>query len=279
MDRRVLGRTQQMVSILGLGGGRIGLTAPSREDAIAIIHRGLELGINYIDTASSYGQGESESRIGEAIRGRRDEVFIAAKVDTRTKSQAQQEIRDSVARLQVETVDLLQLHGVNDDATLDQVLAPDGALAAILDAQKGGIVRFVGITGHYSPRVLRRALGSFDFDTVLMPVGCLDHVLHPFTTEVLPLARERNMGIIGMKAIGHGVLDSHVSLPVAVRFALGQPVAVTLIGMNSLTQLEQNAAAASPLVRLSAEEEERLLDLVHPLAKAENLWWRRGAQG
>lgn len=277
MDRRMLGRTQKTVSILGLGGGRIGLSKPSREEAIAIIHRALDLGVNYIDTASSYGQGESEKRVGEALKGRRDAVFLATKIDARTKKEAQQEIRDSIARLQVEFVDLVQLHGVNDDATLEQVLAADGALAAIRDAQKAGLVRFVGISNHFNPRVLRRALELFAFDTVLMPAGCLDNALKPFTTEVLPLAREMNTGVIGMKALGHGVLEAHspTAIRYALRHALSQPVAVTLVGMNSLAQLEENVAVASPLIPLSPEEEEQLLEKVRPLAKAEHMWWRQ----
>jgi uncharacterized protein len=276
MDRRLLGRTGQMVSVLGVGGGASGLTKPSKEEAIAIVHRALDLGVNYVDTASSYGRGESEKRVGEALKGRRDKVFLSTKIDARTRKEAQDEIRGCIARLQVDCIDLIQLHGVNDDATLEQVLAPDGALAAILDARKAGLVRFAGISNHFNPRVLRRALELYDFDTVLMPVGCLDNLLDPFTTEVLPLARERNTGTIGMKVFGHGVIDGPA--PDAVRFALAQPVAVTLVGMNAIAQLEENVALASPLVPLSPEEEKRLFDRVRPLAKAEHMWWRQGTR-
>ncbi len=265
-----------MASILGLGGGRSGLTQPSREEAIGIIHRALDLGINYIDTASSYGQGESERRVGEALNGKRDKVFLATKIDARTLKEAREEIRGCIDRLQVEHVDLIQLHGVNDDATLEQVVAANGAVNALIEARKEGRVRFLGISNHFNPRVLRRAIEIFDFDTVLMPVGCLDHLLDPFTTEVISLAREKNVGTIGMKVFGHGVLSGPA--PDAVRFALAQPVAVTLIGMNSVAQLEENAALASPLVPLTSEEEKGLFDRVRPLAKAEHMWWRQGVR-
>jgi aryl-alcohol dehydrogenase-like predicted oxidoreductase len=266
-----------MVSILGLGGGRIGLSQPTRGDAIAIIHRALDLGINYIDTASSYGQGESERRVGEALKSRRDDAFLATKIDSRNRKEAAQEIRDSLSRLQVAYVDLIQLHGVNDDATLDQVVAPDGALAAILDARKAGLVRFAGITNHHNPFVLRRALELFDFDTVLMPVGCLDNALQSFSPEVMSIARERQAGVIGMKVFGHGVLEAQApaAIRLALRHALGQPVSVTLVGMNSIVQLEENAVAASPLIPLSAEEESWLMNTVRPVAKPEHMWWRQ----
>jgi len=274
MERRQLGRTGEMVSVLGLGGGRIGLSKPtSSQEAIALIHRALDLGVNYIDTASSYGQGASEERIGEVMKARRHEVFLAAKVDTRTRAEAEREIRGSMARLHVDTIDLLQLHGVNDEATLQRVLASDGALAVVLDAQKAGMVRFVGLTNHLDPAVLRHALELYDFDTALMPVGCLDNLYHGFYEEVMPLAKKRNIGLIGMKAVGHGVLEAHGAA--AVRYALAQPVAVTLVGMNSIEQLEENVAMASPLSPLTSREEHDLLEAVKSLAHPEHMWWRR----
>lgn len=272
MERRRLGRTGVEVSILGLGGGRLGLSQLSIADAVNLIHRALEHDINYVDTSPGYGDGGSEERIGLAVRGRRDRVFLATKVDQRSRAEATTEIEGSLRRLGVEYLDLLQIHAVNDDATLDQVLGRDGALAAARAHQAEGRVRFVGITGHRSPEVLLRALQEHDFDTVLMPINPADRQLHDFGAVVLPLALKRDVGVVAMKVYGHGLLR-HLG-PICLRYALSQPVSAAIVGMSSLDELNENVQVAGGSVHLTAAEDAELMRATRPLAFASELWWR-----
>lgn len=272
MERRSLGRSGARLSILGLGGGRVGLTRPERKEAIALIHRALDLGVNYIDTATSYGDGESESRIGEVMRSRRQEVFLAAKVDARTRSEAVREIRESLVRLQTDSVDLLQLHSINDAETLDQVMARDGSFAALEGAQKAGFARLLGITGHKEPQVLATALERYDFDSVLMPVGCQETLYGDFLSVVGPLASAKGVGVLGIKVMGQGILGSKAAL--ALRYVLSLPLTAVVVGMGSLGELEENVRVAEAHSPLSAEEREELLAIASEGKEA--MWWRLG---
>ncbi len=274
MQKRRLGRTGAEVTILGMGGGRIGVTKPpTREEAVALINRGLDLGINFIDTAPSYGNGESETRIGIVMEKRRHEVFLATKVDSRTKDEASAEIKPSLGRLHVKSVDLLQIHGLNDFETLRQVSAPTGSLAALQEARETGLTRFIGITGHRQAEVLGEAIRRFDFDTVMMPVGLVDEALGSFVERVLPLAEERAVGVIGMKAIGHGLLSQRGDE--SLRFALGQPVSSVVVGLSSIRELDRDVAIADSLTPLSRTGMSSLLASARASVKPEEAWWRQ----
>ena len=273
MQHRPLGNTGIHVPILALGCGRLSITAMEHDDAIRLLHRTLDLGVTYIDTATSYGGGESERRIGEALAARRGEVFLATKIDARSKDSAAREIQESLARLGTDYVDLLQLHGVNDEATLTQVLAPDGALRALEAARTAGQVRFIGITGHLNPGVLAQALESYPFDTVLMPAGCMDHLYGDFVPVVEPVAARKGVAVLGMKVFGHGAFQGRADL--ALRYALGQPVSSVLVGMSSPAQLEENVAVAESFALLTDAERAELEALARPAATLEGMWWRR----
>lgn len=273
MEQRPLGKTGVSVPILALGCGRLSITAMEHDEAIRLLHRALDLGVTYFDTATSYGAGESERRVGEVLATRRKEVFLATKIDARSQGEAAAEFRESLGRLGTDHVDLLQLHGVNDEATLARVLAPDGAVRAAEAAGQAGQVRFVGITGHQSPLVLAKALEAYPFDTVLMPVGCMDHLYGDFVPAVGPVATCGGVAILGMKVFGHGQYQGPSHL--ALRYALEQSVASVVVGMSSLAQLEENAAVAEGYSPLTEGERAQLESAALPAATLEGMWWRR----
>ena len=270
MEKRRLGRTEWQTTLLGFGGAYIGLHELSMKDAVAVVNRVLDLGINYVDTASQYA--DSQEKIGQVMRTRRREVFLATKVLQRTRDSAEEEIRESLRKLQTDHVDLLQVHGASDMEILEQVFGPGGALEAVVEAQRAGLTRFIGITSHKRPGVLAEALRRFDFDTILVPVSMLDHFVDDFVPVVLPIARERDMGVIGMKPLASMVLPDVDS---ALRWAFGQPVDVIIAGMSSVAHVETDVAIAESFVALSPEEQEAMLGEVRHLAKAENLYWRK----
>jgi len=270
-----LGKTGVEIPALILGGGKHGVTKMDTRTAIEFLHRALDLGLNYIDTATAYGNGGSELKIGEVLKTRRSEVFLATKLDQRTKAGAKQELKDSMARLQTDRVDLIQLHAVIDEATLEQILAPDGAYAAVQEAKKAGLIRFIGITGHKDPKVLRRAIEMAEFDTVLVPVGCLETAYgEDFISVLLPETERQGIGVLGMKALGHGLLEKSPLAPQMIRYALNQPIAGEVIAMNSIQQLESNLALINPFIPLPEGEQRNLVEHVRPLATPQNLFWR-----
>ena len=270
MQKRLLGRTGVELSVLGVGGGSLGLTQAGDAGAYEIVDRALDLGINYIDTATSYGRGVSEERIGRALQGRRDRAFLATKLDQREKGLGAEELRQSLARLQTGWIDLIQIHAVNDLETLDRVLAPDGVVRALEEARRAGVVRFIGVTGHREPAVLRAALERYDFDTVLLPAGCMDG--SDFLDVIVPLARQRQTGLLGMKVYGHGAIAS--AGPDAFVYALAQEVTALVIGMNSLDELEQNAATIDRFGPLNASARTSLMAAAAAARTPELQWWR-----
>jgi aryl-alcohol dehydrogenase-like predicted oxidoreductase len=270
MRYRELGRTGVSLSVLGVGGGRLGLTQAGDDGAAAILDRALELGVNYIDTATSYGRGVSEERIGRALSGRRDRVFLATKLDQREKDAATAELRGSLARLQTEWLDLIQVHAVNDRETLDRILAPGGVVEALEEARRAGGVRFIGITGHREPAVLRAALERYDFDTVRLPCGCMD--ASDFLDAVMPLARQHRTGLLGMKAFGHGAVSAAGSD--ALVYALGQPVTAVVVGMNTLEELDQNTALSDSSGPLDPSAQATLMAAAEAARTPALHWWR-----
>ena len=270
MEKRRLGRTGWEATILGLGGAYVGLHNLSMKEAEAVVNRALDLGVNYIDTATAYN--DSQEKIGQVMRTRRREVFLATKVLERTRDKAAEEIRQSLRKLQTDAVDLLQIHAASDREILEQIFAKGGSLEAVVEAKKAGLTRFVGITSHREPPVLVEALRRFDFDTVLVPISMLDHFVDDFLPVILPIARERDMGVVGMKPLGSTVLPD---VDVALRWAFSQPAHVVIPGMSSVEHVEKDVAIAESFVRLSQAEQDAALEQVRHLAKAENMYWRR----
>ncbi|MFC2007716.1 aldo/keto reductase [Chloroflexota bacterium] len=246
MLKRRLGRTNFQASVVGLGG--IPIQFEDRDTAIAVVRRAMEMGINYIDTARVYG--DSEIKIGAAVKGHRDELFITTKSMRRSREEARRQFEESFQHLDMDYIDLLFAHGVDTEEDLARVLSPEGAVAAFREAQDAGKVRYLGISGHNNP-VLVSALKTGIFDVVLASYNLTNT---DADNELFPLARELDIGISVMKPLAGGALgvppeavqfqvaDRAISTAeAALRFVLSNPLVHTVIpGMGSLSELEAN---------------------------------------
>lgn len=262
LPTRPLGATGVSVPVLGYGTAPLGKPDVSRQHAEACLNHAIDVGVTYLDTSPGYG---SEPHIGAVMRTRRDEVFLATKVDRRSREGVLSELKESLERLQTDHIDLIQVHAVNAWADLEQVLAPDGTVAALEEAREQGLVRFIGITGHARPEILGQALERYAFDTVLVALGMADRLVTSPETFVLPRAAERNIGVIAMKVFGHGVFPRR---DLALRYSLGLPgVSLAILGMDDIAQIDENVRLTRHLSPLTADEEEVLVGDVRPLVE------------
>jgi predicted aldo/keto reductase-like oxidoreductase len=247
VPQRKLGRTGVPVSILGLGGFHIGHQATA-EESIRIIRGAIDGGITFLDNSWDYNEGQSELRMGRALRdGYRDRVFLMTKCDGRDAASAARQIEESLKRLQTDHLDLLQFHEIIRPTDPDRIFAAAGAMEAALAARKAGKTRFLGFTGHKSPEIhlaMLRKCEEHGFvpDTVQMPLNVLDASYDSFQRKVLPELVRRKIGVLGMKPLGDGfVLKSKAVTPVeGLRYAMSIPgVSVTITGIDSLDILDQ----------------------------------------
>jgi aryl-alcohol dehydrogenase-like predicted oxidoreductase len=256
LPTRILGKTGAAVSIVGLGTGAFGFGKVPHDYGVAMVRRAVELGITYMDTAHHY---ESELLVGEGVQGQRDKVFLATKTVKRNKAGAWSDIRLSLEQLRTDRIDLLHIHCVNTLGDLDAVTSAGGCLEAILEAQKEGLVRFVGITGHARPNILALALERYPFDAVMPALGVMDSLVTAPQIFLLPAARKAGCGVIAMKVLGNGALAAHEDL--AIRHALGLGASVVSVGVQSIEQVEAAAAAVVNPAPLTPDEEATLLTL------------------
>ncbi len=268
IPKRKLGNTGVEVTLLGLGGEGILRTYGYDREAYDLINRALDLGINYCESARAY-EG-SESYYGKALRERRSDVFLTSKSHDRTKTGALGHLRQTLRHMQTDYLDLWQVHDVRTRADIEQIFAPDGAIEAFIEAKKKGLVRFIGVTGHHHPAIIRACIERFPFDTVLMPVNPAEPAHQNFISETLPAALERNMGIIGMKVYLRGLaarIPGYSGMEPFFRFALSQSVSTVVIGCDDVRQLEENVRFASSFQPLTAEESVSLVRQVAPFAR------------
>jgi len=191
-------------------------------------------------------------------------VFLATKVNRRSKDGALKELHESLEKLQTDHVDLIQVHAVNTWADWEQAVAPDGVLAGLEQARTQGLVRFIGITGHARPEILGHALTQYSFDTVLVALGMADRLVTSPETFVLPKAQERGVGVIAMKVFGHGAYDER---GLALRYSLGLTgVTLAIVGMDNVKQIEANIEVAANFTPLEEREEARLIEEIKKLA-------------
>jgi aryl-alcohol dehydrogenase-like predicted oxidoreductase len=273
IPRRPLGRTGWSASVLGLGGVRYNFL--DDEGAAAVVHRALDLGINVIDTA--HGYSDSEHKIGLALAGRRQEVFLHTKSGQRTYDSLKAEFEESLRRLQTDVVDLFFIHGIHDEADRRQILQPGGVLKAVEEYRAAGHIRFVGLSGHNDREAMRQALRDYDFDAVLFPLGAFNRVRYSFEEAILPVAREKGLAVLGMKIAGSGKLKEAADVAPYFRYSLNLPVDVAVVGVDNLEQLEQNVAAVrAGLPPLTAAEWEALRqeawDLTREFREGEWCW-------
>jgi aryl-alcohol dehydrogenase-like predicted oxidoreductase len=271
IPQRQLGKTGVQVSALGVGGYHLGSTKDQQE-ANELVARALDAGINFFDNCWDYHDGLSEERLGVALKGKREQAFVMTKVCThgRGKDVATQQLEESLRRLQTDHLDLWQIHEVIYYNDPDLIFAPGGAAEALLAAKQQGKVRFVGFTGHKDPAIhLRMLTQDFPFDTVQMPLNCLDATFRSFETQVMPEANRRGIAVLGMKSMGgSGEIVSHgAATPSdALRYAMSLPVATTISGMDSLGVLEQNLAIAKGFQPMKPEEMQALRERVRVFA-------------
>jgi len=267
VPRRKLGRTGQMVSLLGVGGHTLAL-APSEADSIRIVHEAIDGGINFMDNAWDYHDGRSEEIMGKALKDRRDQVFLMTKCCAhkrgQTKQAALEMLEQSLKRLQTDHLDLWMLHELT---TMDQVNAafPEGGpLEGLLEAKKQGKVRYLGFTGHQSAGIhLAMLKHDFPFDAVLMPVNAFEPDRKGFRTEVLPELQQRELGILGIKSLGGTpariLRDGKFTASQLLRFSLSQPITTQIVGMNSLQNLRDNLKLAQNFQPMPKDEMEKLV--------------------
>ena len=280
MSGRPLGRTGHQVKLFSLGGQATLEKAGRQDEAVALINRAIDLGVNYVDTAAAYGRGQSQTYIGEVMATRRHEVFLASKTHDRTYDGSMRLLEQSLRLLQTDRLDLWQIHRLGRDEEWDQIRQSDGALKALEQAKSEGLVRFLGVTGHYDPAVLTRAITEYEFDTILMALNSADPHYLPFTEALLPRANEKQMGIIAMKIPARGRLfreDGLRSMKDAMHWVLSQPVSTVIVGCDSIEQVEENVAIAAEFQPLSGQAMRRISALTAGYAK-EAQFYKKGAR-
>lgn len=266
---RVLGSTGVEVSIIGIGGAHI--ARPNcRAEAVSLVRDAIERGITFMDNCWDYHQGHSEMWMGDALRrGLRERVFLMTKIDGHTRKVARKQLEQSLKRLKTDHVDLLQIHEVIRPGDPDQIFARRGAIEALLEARDRGKARFLGFTGHKDPAIFLKMLEhDFAWDAVQMPVNLLDAHFRSFQRNVLPLLRDRRIGIIGMKPLAAGALleTGMVTAVEGLQYAMSQPVDVVVTGIETSGELEQAIEAAADFTPLSEAAIEKLHQRIEPFA-------------
>ena len=277
IPKRILGKTGVEVSVLILGGFPTMKDPPTAKFHPAqLANAALDAGINYFDTAPSYGKGQSERNFGEVLATRRKEVFLATKTGNRSYDGAMRDVEASLDRLRTDHFDLLQIHGVSANEDFDKWDKPDGVLKTLHKLRDEKVTRFIGVTGHESPESMRRAIELFDFDTVLTTFNPTVK-RRPYQEMVLPLAKEKNMGVLAMKVMGGGLGSLAIGNPakndgasnhdeatrqaeagMLIRYSLGLPISAAVVGMGSLEHLRTNVAAVRNEQPLNKDERKAL---------------------
>lgn len=295
MPTRSLGKTGYKVGIFSLG-GQATLEIKGREDeSEKIINRAIDLGINYIDTAASYGQGVSQLNIGRVMKTRRNEVWLSTKTHDRTYDGSMKLLEESLKNLQTDHIDTWQLHNVQRQDQVDQIFGPNGAIRAFEKAKAEGIVRYLGITGHFEPLVLLEAIKRYPFDSILMALNAADIHYLSFRNYLLPEAQKQGIAIIGMKVTTRSrILSSWtppppeeqtdarlrtskpgtITIREALTYNMSLPVSTTIIGVDNIAQLEENVKIASGFTPLSQSQMEEIEIKTLPVVR-QALYFRR----
>jgi aryl-alcohol dehydrogenase-like predicted oxidoreductase len=275
MPYRMLGRTGEKVSAIGLGGHHIG-QPKEPQLGIRLIRNAIDRGINFMDNCWDYHDGDSEIRMGAALRdGYRQKVFLMTKIDGRTKESAAKQIDESLKRLQTDRVDLMQIHEVIRLEDPDMAFAPGGSIEALTEAKKAGKIRYIGFTGHKDPLVHLRMLEvaarhGFRFDAVQMPLNVMDAHFRSFERQVLPVLVRDGMGVLGMKSMGSGsILKSGAATAMeCLHYALNLPTSTVIAGMESMERIDQAVEAARTFRPMSTEQVGALLARTSEAAKS-----------
>ncbi len=267
MIYRTLGSTGEKVSAIGVGGWHLGLKKVDEQLAIRIVRSAIDRGINFLDNCWDYNDGASELRMGKALRdGYRDRSFVMTKIDGRSKKEAARQLDESLRRLGVDYIDLVQHHEIIRLDDPHRIFHAKGANAALVEARAAGKIRYIGFTGHKDPHIHLYMLevakeNAFKFDTVQMPLNVMDAHYRSFEKRVLPELVKQNIGVLGMKSMANGILlKSKTVTPIeCLHYALNLPTSVVITGIDSMEILDQAFAAAESFHPLSNDEREALL--------------------
>jgi aryl-alcohol dehydrogenase-like predicted oxidoreductase len=267
LPARTLGRTGERVSIVGLGGYHMG-TQGSADDSVRIVRAAIDGGMTFLDNCWDYNGGESERRMGQALQdGYRARVFLMSKIDGRERQAASQQLDESLQRLRTDHLDLVQIHEIIREGDPQRVFASGGAIEALVAARQAGKVRYVGFTGHKSPRWHLEMLQvadehGFAFDTVQMPLNVLDAHFDSFEKDVLPALVDRNIGVIGMKPMADGriVRQGLATAEECLAYAMSLPTSVVITGCDSLDRVDQALRVARGFEPLAEDRVNALLD-------------------
>jgi hypothetical protein len=295
MPTRSFGKTGYKVGILSLGGQATLEIKGMEDESEKIINRAIDLGINYIDTAASYGQGVSQLNIGRVMKTRRGEVWLSTKTHDRTYDGSMRLLEESLKNLQTDHLDLWQLHNVQRQDQVDQIFGANGAIKALEKAKSEGVVRYLGITGHFEPLVLDEAIRRYPFDSILLAVNAADVHYLSFKNYLLPEAQKKGIAIVGMKVTTRSRIlstwtpppaeeqtDARLRTPksgtITIREALSYnmslPVSTTIIGVDSVAQIEENVKIASEFTPLSEAQMEEIELKTLPVVR-QALYFRR----
>jgi hypothetical protein len=283
MPTRVLGRTGARVSILAMGGGSRFLMYKDEDKALEALNRAFDLGITYMDTAYSYGNGLSEERVGKVMKTRRKGIFLVTKIEARKGDEAQRILEGSLKRLQTDHLDLIHVHSLTDEHDLANVEAPDGVLNVLMKLRDQKVTRFIGITSHTDPVVLKTALERHDFDCTQMALNAArvgmkngqsgmvpnEALKISFEDVALPVARHKNLGVIAMKVFAQEALVGQAPVEKLLYYSLSLPgVTLAVAGMPKFEFIDQNVALAKAFKPLPAAEMKQISGVLADRNKA-----------
>ncbi len=294
MPTNAFGKTGFKVGILSLGGQATLEQAGTEEQSEKMINLAIDLGVNYIDTAASYGGGVSQKHIGMVMKTRRKEVWLSSKTHDRSYDGSMRLLEESLNSLQTDHLDMWQLHNVQRQDQVDQIFADDGALKALIKAKEEGVVRHLGVTGHYEPMILLECLNRFDFDAILLAVNAADVHYLSFKNYLLPEAQKKGVAIIGMKVATRGrmistwtpppleeqpermrtPLPGTITIKEALNYNMTLPVSTTILGVDNVEQIRENMQIASQFSPLTEQEMQALEFKTLPIAR-QGLYFRR----
>lgn len=275
IPRRKLGKTGYAVSLFSLGGEAAVEQTGRADEAEAIINRAIDSGVNYIDTAPTYGGGGSETNIGRVMEYRRNEVFLATKTGDRGYDGTMRLVEQSLKRLRTDHIDLYQLHNVRTAGDLERVFAGDGAIKAMEKLKEEGVIGHIGITGHKDPGILLQGIKEYPFDCLLMSFNAGDIHYAPFQDQLLKEAVKQEMGIIAMKVTARGRIFREGGLPgmkQALDYVFSFPISTAIVGISNQSEVDENARIAAEFEKLPAEEIKRLEELVKPYEQEANFF-------
>lgn len=294
MPTRSFGKTGFKVGILSLGGQATIEQQGTEEESEKIVNRAIDLGVNYIDTAASYGKGQSQLNIGRVMKTRRNEVWLSTKTHDRSYDGSMRLLEESLKNLQTDHLDTWQLHNVKTKDQMDQIFAKDGALKAMEKAKAEGMIRHIGITGHFEPLILLEAIKKYPFDQILLAVNAADIHYLSFKNYLLPEAQKKGIGIVGMKVATRGrmlsswtpppikeqpsrmatTLPGTISIKEALTYNMSLPVSTTIIGIDNVAQIEEDVKIASEFSPLPEPEMKAIEFKTLPIVR-QGLYFRR----